>query len=125
MDKTLDPVVKESKKVEMEDVPAAEGIKIQWLIADKEGSHNIHLRKFILEPGASMPKHLHENTEHLQYYLEGEVKVTFGKEEIDLKKDNVLFIPQGAAHAYDNESDEKAEFLCIVPGKDIKTKILD
>lgn len=118
-------MVKSSKDVEVEDVEGAEGITIQKLIVEKHGSKNIRMRKFTMKPGAWMVLHEHENIEHLQYFLKGHVKLTMGDEVYDVKKDDIVFIPVGAAHKYENKWDEDAQFLCIIPNEEIQTNILD
>ena len=42
-----------------------------------------------------------------------------------VKTGDVVFIPQGAAHSYQNTGEEPFEFLCIVPNKEDKITILD
>ncbi|MFO7992063.1 MAG: cupin domain-containing protein [Thermoplasmata archaeon] len=118
-------MVKSSHGVEVEEVEGAEGITIQKLIVEKHGSKNIRMRKFTMKPGAWMVLHEHENIEHLQYFLKGKVKLTMGDEVYDVKKDDIVFIPVGAAHKYENKGDEEAQFLCIIPNKEVKTDILD
>ncbi len=118
-------MVKSSRGVEVEDVEGAEGITVQKLIVEKHGSKNIRMRKFTMEPGAWMVLHKHENIEHLQYFLKGEVELTMGDQVYDVKKDDIVFIPVGAAHKYENKGEEEAQFLCIIPNKEVQTNILD
>ncbi len=117
-------VVKASEGVEVEDVGNSEGITIQRLIVDRDGSERIHMRKFTMKPGAWMKFHKHDNCEHVQYFLKGEVKLKMGDEEYDVEKDDAVFIPADTPHSYENHGDEEARFLCIVPGIDIETDIL-
>ena len=110
--------------VKMEEIPNTEGIFIQWLIADKEGSKRIHLRRFTLKPGAKMTYHVHDNCEHLQYYLKGKSKVRLGEHEKYLCPGDALFIPSGVPHLYENIGEEDLQFLCIVPAIEIETKFI-
>lgn len=111
-------------KVKMEEVENTDGIFIQWLLSEKEGSERIYIRRFTLKPGAKMPFHKHGNCEHLQYYLKGKGKVRMGKKDIDVNQGDALFIPSGVPHSYLNTGDDDLQFLCIVPGIDIETDFL-
>ena len=68
---------------------------------------------------------LHTNSvEHEQYVLKGSAKVTIESDVSVVKKDDVLFIPAGVAHAYEVLGDEDYEFLCLVPNLDDKIDII-
>ncbi|MFO8109045.1 MAG: cupin domain-containing protein [Thermoplasmata archaeon] len=115
--------VKDSEKVVKESVPNAEGIEIQWLISQEEGSDRIYMRKFTLAPGADMKLHSHPHTEHIQYYLKGEVKLIMGSNEYDVSAGDSIYIPPGVKHKYMNKGTADAEFLCMISGGEIETKI--
>jgi len=114
-------VVKNSTEIIKEDVPNADKVKIQWLISDNDGSQGIYMRKFTMQPGADMKLHSHPNTEHLQYYLKGEVKLHMGDDEYEVGEGDSIFIPAGVRHKYKNIGEEEAVFLCIVPGGNSET----
>jgi quercetin dioxygenase-like cupin family protein len=61
-----------------------------------------------------MPRHTN-TLEHEQYVLRGEATITIGEETHHVKTGDVVFIPEGAIHSYDNTGDEPFEFLCIIP----------
>jgi quercetin dioxygenase-like cupin family protein len=42
-----------------------------------------------------------------------------------VKTGDVVFIPGGAIHSYQNIGEEPFEFLCIVPNKEDKITIVD
>ncbi len=115
----------DSRDVEKEKVKRADMIDIQWLIAEDECSDNIYLRKFTIKPGGSMGYHKHYDTEHLQYVLNGNIRLVMDEEEHILKKGNAVFIPKGVPHSYENPGDVNAEFLCIIPSGDVETEILE
>ena len=74
------------------------------------------MRKFIIEPGGSMPMHMN-SVEHEQYILNGSAEVQIGEEQLIVKKDDVVYIPAGVEHNYKTIGNEPFEFLCIVPNK--------
>ena len=112
-----------SSSVPVEAVPAGTGTSRQVLIGPDVGP-NFALRKFIMDPGGGMP--LHTNTvEHEQYVLRGQARVVLGDEVLEVKKDDVVYIPGGVPHSYEALGDEPFEFLCVVPNHPDETKILD
>lgn len=115
--------VKHSKDVEAKNVSAGKETTIQVLISSQEGP-NFALRKFSMQKGGGMPRHTN-TVEHEQYVLGGEATVTIGDESHRVKAGDVLFIPEGAIHSYENTGDEPFEFLCIVPNKEDKITIVE
>ena len=112
-----------SSSIPTEIVPAGTGTRRQVLIGPDVGP-NFALRKFIMDPGGGMP--LHTNTvEHEQYILRGRARVVRGAEVLEVKKDDVVFIPGGVPHSYEALGDEPFEFLCAVPNLPDQTKVLD
>jgi quercetin dioxygenase-like cupin family protein len=85
--------VRSATSIPREGVPVGAGITKQVLIGPDQGP-NFALRKFSMQPGGGMP--LHTNTvEHEQYVLRGRARVMIGDEVLEVKKDDVVFIPQG------------------------------
>ena len=115
--------VKHSTEVEAKNVSAGKDTTIQVLISSQEGP-NFALRKFSMLPGGGMP--LHTNTvEHEQYVLRGHAKIGIGKDLYEVKAGDVVFIPAGEIHFYENIGNEPFEFLCIIPNKEDKITIVD
>lgn len=107
--------VKHANQVPEIVVAAGEKTTIQILISAQEGP-NFALRRFIMQPGGGMP--LHTNTvEHEQYVLRGRAKIGIDGQDYTVKTGDVVFIPAGAPHYYQNIGDEPFEFLCIIPNQ--------
>ena len=115
--------VKHASDVEAKDVLNAKDTKIQILISSKEGP-NFALRKFSMQKGGGMPRHTN-TLEHEQYVLRGSATITIGDETYHVKAGDVVFIPEGAIHSYQNMGEEPFEFLCIIPNKEDKIVIVD
>jgi len=115
--------VKHSTDVESKNVTAGKDTTIQVLISSQEGP-NFALRKFSMQKGGGMPRHTN-TVEHEQYVLRGEAAITIGDETHHVSKGDVVFIPEGAIHSYENTGDEPFEFLCIVPNKEDRITIVD
>jgi len=107
--------IKHLAGVVKEEVKAGTKTTRQVLISSEEGT-NFAMRKFTIEPGGGMPMHTN-SVEHEQLVLNGSAKVIIGGQEFDAKKNDIVFIPAGVPHSYQNNGDEPFEFLCVVPNK--------
>ena len=115
--------VKHAQDVEAQVVKAGDKTTIQVLISAEEGP-NFALRRFVMEPGGGMPNHTN-TVEHEQYVLKGHARIGIGAETFDVRIGDVVFIPQGVPHWYQNVGEETFEFLCIIPNKPDEIKIVD
>jgi len=115
--------VKHATDVEAKNVATGKDTTIQVLISSQEGP-NFALRKFSMQKGGGMPRHTN-TVEHEQYVLRGRAKIGIGDEIHEVKAGDVVFIPEGIIHFYENISEEPFEFLCIIPNKEDKLIILD
>ena len=70
-----------------------------------------------------MPRHTN-TVEHEQYVLRGHAKIGIGAETFEVNAGDVVFIPEGVVHFYENLGEEPFEFLCIVPNKPDEIKIV-
>ncbi len=110
-------VVKGSSSVPEEPVDNAVDTFIQWLIDRRDGAPNFELRKFRIKRGGMIPPHMHPDIEHIQYVLRGRYRVKLGDREVVVSRGDAILIPAGTVHAYYNDGEEDAEFLCIIPRK--------
>jgi quercetin dioxygenase-like cupin family protein len=107
--------VRHAPALPVETISAGTGTGRQVLIAPDEGP-NFAMRRFIMEPGGGMPPHTN-TVEHEQYVLRGQARIGIGEDVVQVKKDDVVFIPAGTPHWYEAEGDEAFEFLCLVPNQ--------
>jgi quercetin dioxygenase-like cupin family protein len=122
MHKEFHMPVKHATDVEAKNVAAGKDTTIQVLISSQEGP-NFALRKFSMQKGGGMPRHTN-TVEHEQYVLRGEATITIGDDTFHVKTGDVVFIPEGAIHSYENTGDDQFEFLCIIPNKEDKITIV-
>jgi len=107
--------VRRADSIEAQPVLAGRDTTIQVLISSQEGP-NFALRRFRMQKGGGMP--LHTNTvEHEQYVLRGRARIVIGSEAHDVSAGDVVLIPEGVPHSYENAGDEPFEFLCIIPNR--------
>jgi quercetin dioxygenase-like cupin family protein len=109
--------------VEAQVVKAGKKTTIQVLISAQEGP-NFALRRFVMDPGGGMPEHTN-TVEHEQFVLRGRASIGIGDETFEVRAGNVVFIPEGVLHWYQNIGEENFEFLCIIPNKPDEIKIVD
>ena len=115
--------VKHAVDVEAKNVAAGKDTTIQVLISSHEGP-NFALRKFSMQKGGGMPRHTN-TVEHEQYVLRGRAQIGIGDETYEVQSGDVVFIPEGVVHYYQNLGDEPFEFLCIIPNKEDRITIVD
>jgi quercetin dioxygenase-like cupin family protein len=115
--------VKHAEDVEAQNVKAGNKTTIQVLISSHEGP-NFALRRFLMEPGGGMPNHTN-TVEHEQYVLKGEASIGIGVETFEVRAGDVVFIPEGEPHWYQNTGNETFEFLCIIPNITDEIKIVE
>jgi quercetin dioxygenase-like cupin family protein len=119
-----DPVIRRASDAEYEDVGAADGMRKAVLLDDGDGAPNFAMRRFELEPGATVPEHTNE-VEHEQYVLEGTYTVGIEGEEHTVSAGDSLLIPAGAIHWYENDGDEPGAFICVVPNGDDEINLVE
>jgi len=111
-------VVKNIKLVPLQPVEmeGASEAYIQWLITQEDGALHFVMRRFIIKPGGSIPRHSHWY-EHEIYVLKGRGIVGIEDREYEVSEGSVLFVPPDVPHWYKNIGEEDWEFLCIIPFK--------
>ena len=115
-----------AKVVHYTEVPAqvfgdtAPGASIRWLIDDDhDGAPVYSLRMIEIEPGGHSPKHTHPY-EHENFVVEGNGRVFINETWHELKAGDVVFVPAGVLHQYENAGDTPFKFLCGIPVKTLQ-----
>ncbi|WP_134668498.1 cupin domain-containing protein [Halorussus marinus] len=130
MSEQVESVIRRGDDIEYENVGAADGMRKGVLVAEEHGAPNFAIRRFELDPGASVPEHTND-VEHEQYVLAGEYVVGIREpseadgEEYTVSAGDSLLIPAGAVHWYRNEGDESGAFLCAVPNGDDEIELVE
>mgnify|MGYP006276583649 FL=1 len=118
------PVVKRAAEIEYDSLDAADGMRKGVLLDESDGAPNFAIRRFVIDAGASVPKHTND-VEHEQYVLEGEYTVGIDDEEYTVSAGDSLLIPAGVVHWYRNEGDEQGAFICAVPNGDDEIRLAE
>jgi quercetin dioxygenase-like cupin family protein len=96
-------------------VEGAEGVKMRWLISQKEAP-NFAMRLFELDKGGHTPLHTHP-TEHEVFILEGEGELIFENKANPFKTGYVVYVPPDKLHQFKNTGNGLLRFLCLIPNK--------
>jgi quercetin dioxygenase-like cupin family protein len=91
----------------------AKGTSIKWLINEKDGAPNFLMRHFTLEPGGFTPYHSHD-WEHEVYILEGQGKVRYEEDEVQIQRGDAILIPPKKKHQF-RAGSNPLKFICLVP----------
>ena len=101
----------------VEDAPVTEadskGVRIKWLINEKDQAPNFLMRQFTVEAGGFTPYHQHD-WEHEVYVLEGRGMVRYENREERIEPGDAILIPSGEKHQF-RAGSETLRFLCLVP----------
>jgi len=116
--------VRRGSEITYETVDAAEGLSKGVLVNEEHGAPNLALRRFVLDPGATVPEHTNE-IEHEQHVLAGEYVVGIEGTEYTVEAGDTVHIPAGAVHWYRNEADAEGVFLCAVPAGDDEIRLVE
>ncbi len=93
-------------------------VVVRFLLEGKASGGNVAIFEFDIPAGAKVPAaHSHDGYEESIYGLEGVLTWTVDGKKIDVGPGQVLCIPRGAVHRFDNEYSDDARMLAIVtPG---------
>ena len=116
------PHLRRVADVEYDPVELAEGLEKGVLLGDDQRTPNFDMRRFVLAPGARVPRHTNE-VEHEQFVLDGDYTVGIGEETHTVATGDSLLIPAGVEHWYRNDADTEGAFLCVVPKADDRITI--
>jgi len=95
--------------------PEAPGTTIRWLIDDDhDGAPVYALRMIEIAPGGHTPRHSHPY-EHENFVVEGQGRVWVNGEWRAVRAGDVIFVPGGMEHTYENTGDTPFRFLCGIP----------
>lgn len=111
------------KVINYRDVPAerveegAKGVKIRWILTEKDGARNFVMRHFEIEPGGYTPHHNHP-WEHEVFILSGRGVVVGEQGEKEFQDGDVVFVPSGETHQFKNTGDQALRLLCLIPSRE-------
>jgi quercetin dioxygenase-like cupin family protein len=90
------------------------GAGIKRAIGPEEGWEDYVLRFIEVAPKGQSFDHIHP-WPHINYYIKGNGMLTIEGEQYPVCEGMYTFVPADKQHQWKNTSDEKLEFICIVP----------
>ena len=69
---------------------------------------------YCFEPGQSQNAHTHEGSDKIYFVLQGRGRFQIGREERDLKEDEIAIAPSGEKHGVSNPGPERLVLLVFM-----------
>jgi len=93
-------------------------VAVRFLLEGKQSGGSVAVFEFDVPAGAKVPAaHSHDGYEETIYGLEGVLTWTVDGRKVDLGPGEVLCIPRGVVHRFDNVGSDNCKMLAIVsPG---------
>ena len=111
---------------EWEGVPVEElksGVTGQRFISKRDGSYNLELRYFEIQPGAASNCEKH-NYEHAVLVLRGRGTVVIEEDVFPVQFGDAIFVDANAKHQFRAGQDEPFGFLCTVIAEELRPQVL-
>jgi quercetin dioxygenase-like cupin family protein len=91
------------------------GIQKKFYLGKQDGSNEIIMRFFSVDPGNSTPFHQHPFPHLVKVESGSGVLVDENKKESELKAGSLVYINDNEWHCFKNTGNAPFEFICIVP----------
>ncbi|MDP6822863.1 MAG: cupin domain-containing protein [Dehalococcoidia bacterium] len=85
------------------------------------------LRAFdtVIQPGASIPYHVHGNTEATYFVVDGDLSAVVDDHRVDMHPGDLVMAPPGTGHGFTNSSEGEARIVTMIPHTDADVSHLD
>ena len=108
-------IIKNLEDSAVVDFAGTEGITKHIVIGPDDGSNEMVLRHFDLEPGAASPYHQH-GYPHLVMVVSGVgALIDANKKSHPLSAGDYAYVNDDEIHQFKNTSNEAFKFICVVP----------
>jgi quercetin dioxygenase-like cupin family protein len=102
--------------------PERPGVTVRRFISRRDGSNNLEVRYFEVEPGATTNFESH-NYEHAVLILRGRGTVRLGEQIHPIKFGDAIFVSSDEIHQFRAADDETLGLLCAVLDKDLRVTV--
>src|SRR5580704_13905306 len=108
-----------SREVNVDSTFAYMGSLMTFLAKGSETSGRFALMEYHTKPGNEPPPHVHDREHELYFVLEGAMRFYCEDKTLDIGVGDVVFLPQGKAHAFTCTSDVVRTLIFVqATGKD-------
>lgn len=88
-----------------------------YLLTDNKFLNNLVLSSTLLKPGKSTRGHKHGGQEEIYFFVDGNGRMEIDDEVFDVKKGDVVLIPDSVFHRVHNPTNNPLYFVCVFDGK--------
>ena len=90
-------------------------LQLRFLLDGDDTNNQMVVFEFDIPPGAKVPvAHYHKDVEEMVYGLKGTMSCYVNGQKTWVKAGDHCFIPRGAVHYHDNQTDEITSALCVL-----------
>lgn len=90
-------------------------LELRFFLDDDDTNNQMVVFEFDIPPGAKVPvPHYHKEVDEMVYGLKGITSSYINGKRIDVGAGDHCFIPRGAVHYHDNQTNEIASALCVL-----------
>ncbi|SHF25125.1 Cupin domain protein [Kaistia soli DSM 19436] len=99
-----------------DEIIATKGLTIRFLLTGEDSNGSIASFELMVPHagGLPVPAHSHGHYEESIYGLEGVLSLTIDGEVVTVGPGELVCIPRGAIHRFDNKGTEDARVLCVI-----------
>lgn len=88
-----------------------------YVLRDNKFLNNLVVSSTFLKPKQSTRGHTHAGQEEVYFFVDGAGRMELDGEIFDVRKGDVVLIPDGAFHRVHNPNDNPLYFVCVFDGK--------
>ena len=88
--------------------------EIRFLITGEQTGGAFFLAEVSVPPGGGPPPHIHHREEETFYLQQGTLTIQVGENTLNASPGDVVWLPRGIVHCFQNNGDEDAKFLAVV-----------
>lgn len=90
-------------------------LELRFLLDGDDTNMELVMFEFVIPAGAKVPiPHYHRDVDEVIYGLEGITTTTIDGKKVEINAGDRLFIPRGAVHYHDNDTQQIAKSLIIM-----------
>jgi quercetin dioxygenase-like cupin family protein len=110
-------IIKNRDDVPYADTSNNKGVKKQILLGPDDGSAEIVMRYFSVEPGGNTPYHHHDFPHLVKIESGAGIAIDADRNEHPVKTGQLVYVHDNEIHGFKNPGTVPFEFICIVPGR--------
>jgi len=110
-------IIKKMKDIPCEDTSGYKGVKKQVLIGAADGSSEVVMRYFSIEPGGATPYHKHDFPHLVKVERGSGFVIDADGNEHPLTVGQVVFVKDNEVHGFKNPNDDVFAITCVVPAR--------